>query len=206
MFSLGNPSLLVPRNTKQEPTAVPPETLPEWFAVLESRKKIPLAGNDRKQRWVELFNRISILSREKNSDPEGTGRIDQWGDKEWHDAHASWPHENQRKKGGFWKCRRGLGATTVERACKKCNRKKIRKQREKQEKKLTPVENFRKQFKTAVEEYEFIMKEIEKAMQPGHVRSGEETTGRIEEERRVAGQVLDDLRAGAHFESDFSRR
>ncbi|TGJ81010.1 hypothetical protein E0Z10_g7763 [Xylaria hypoxylon] len=106
----------------------PYETLiPDWFPVAEAQGNIEMNGSTVKERFNNLLNYIYQLEfaksqhkyKEKHPDEEGILRDYKW-DKQWHYPNPGWRHAHQRKRGGWWKCRKGPTASAAENKCELC--------------------------------------------------------------------------------------
>ncbi|KAI1133779.1 hypothetical protein F5Y10DRAFT_5068 [Nemania abortiva] len=102
--------------------------IPDWFPVAETQGNIRVAGNTIKERYINLLNYIYQLEfekgqqkyKEKHPDQEGVVKDYTW-DKHWHEPNPGWPYAPQKRKGGWWKCRKGPTATAAENKCRICS-------------------------------------------------------------------------------------
>ncbi|KAI0548804.1 hypothetical protein F4679DRAFT_573955 [Xylaria curta] len=106
----------------------PYETLiPDWFLVAEAQGIIDMKGVTIEERFKNLLNYIFQLELEKSQqeyqkkhpNEEGIVKNHNWN-KRWHQPNPGWRHEHQKKKGGWWKCRKGPAGTDAENKCKLC--------------------------------------------------------------------------------------
>ncbi|KAI1116894.1 hypothetical protein F5Y14DRAFT_37146 [Nemania sp. NC0429] len=102
--------------------------IPEWFPIVDATGKIKkIKGITAEERFTSLLNYICHLSigksqyeyKEKHPEEEGIIENRSW-DKNWHDPNPGWRYEHHRKRGGWWKCRRGPTATAAENRCRPC--------------------------------------------------------------------------------------
>ncbi|GAW12151.1 hypothetical protein ANO14919_015090 [Xylariales sp. No.14919] len=106
--------------------------IPDWFPVAEAQGNIEMYGSTVEEKFNYLLNYIYQLEfaksqheyKNKNPNEDGILRDYEW-DKQWHQPNPGWPHEHQRKRGGWWKCRKGPTAVAAENKCKLCPDVKI---------------------------------------------------------------------------------
>ncbi|XXG99165.1 hypothetical protein Hte_005500 [Hypoxylon texense] len=114
------------RLRSQEPTLSPqtnqPQSppIPDWFYVLRSKFHQLLPHGDVAVGFQALLKTIDKLQKEAECWKQ-QGGPKSW-DKVWHKPNKQWPHEFQRLKGGWWKCRSGPEAPDAERWCSVCHK------------------------------------------------------------------------------------
>lgn len=102
--------------------------IPDWFFVAQAQGKLKLKGLTVEERFTNLLNSICRLQffkgedeyKEKHPNEEGIVQDRTW-DKEWHEPSPRWRYEHHRKRGGWWKCRKGPTATAAEIECRACS-------------------------------------------------------------------------------------
>jgi len=137
--------------------------VPRWFKVLEATGATGLRTRQSEpERYKEFISLMVELRQQMDEDAKGStssqSRSQQQAKKpakQWHNPNSGWPYRHWRKSGGWWVCRTGPEATIAERGCPLCNTS----QRQCAVKSSTqPME------KTAVERYNEMMKDVDKAM------------------------------------------
>ncbi|KAI1775221.1 hypothetical protein F4818DRAFT_42433 [Hypoxylon cercidicola] len=117
----GCPSRKVLSSSQADTHPAPPNPphIPDWFYILHSKSEPFLAAGDVTIIFLTLLQLIDKLQKEVECWNQLNGKRG-W-DKNWHEPNMKWPHEFQRLKGGWWKCRSGPEAPDVERQCSLCN-------------------------------------------------------------------------------------
>ncbi|KAI4867091.1 hypothetical protein F4820DRAFT_468311 [Hypoxylon rubiginosum] len=111
------PILLSQKDTHPIQSQSPP--VPDWFPILRSKFKQLLPDGDIADAFKALLQLIDKLQNEVEY-WNRRGGAKSW-DKIWHEPNKRWPHEFQRLKGGWWKCRSAPDAPLAERRCPVCH-------------------------------------------------------------------------------------
>ncbi|KAI1763779.1 hypothetical protein GGR53DRAFT_467059 [Hypoxylon sp. FL1150] len=110
-----------PDLTRTNPAQIQPPPIPDWFYILREKLTELVPGGNDVVTFQNLLNLIDNLQLEVDYCNQ-RGDAKSW-DKVWHDPDNKWPHEFQRLKGGWWRCRSGPEAPKVERRCPACHAK-----------------------------------------------------------------------------------
>lgn len=146
---------------KAPPGLVASESIevPEWFNIMDRNRRVGVLSNTPRARYTALLNRISDLTgkmrteaADKEANPSAKGG--KLFSKQWHEPDDGWPYPSWRTHGGWWVCRTDEEATEAEKRCRQCRTQLKSKMN------LKPA-------MSPKEEYEALMREIERAMKDG---------------------------------------
>ena len=130
-------------------------TIPDWFTILDLKNSLELARNTTMDRFKELLLIVKNASAESRRELETpVEEKNKKFDKEYHDPSPDWPTIKQRVRGGWWRCRTGPDATSAELRCRACHPRGLPRRATQPE----PAP------RTATEDFNVIMNEINKAM------------------------------------------
>lgn len=130
--------------------------IPDWFAILDLKNSLELARNTTMDRFKELLLIVKNASAESRRELETPAeeKNKKNFNKEYHDPSPDWPTIKQRVRGGWWRCRTGPDATSAELRCRICHPRGLPRRATQPE----PAP------RTATEDFNVIMDEINKAM------------------------------------------
>ncbi|KAI0161653.1 hypothetical protein GGR52DRAFT_132321 [Hypoxylon sp. FL1284] len=111
---------LAPLPVPLQPLRSQTPSIPEWFPIMRANINGYFPAKDDAAAYKLLLHLLcqyqrEVEYRERHGDPK------QW-DKFWHEPSKNWPHEHQRLKGGWWKCRSEPDAPEAQRRCIICHR------------------------------------------------------------------------------------
>ncbi|KAK0718246.1 hypothetical protein B0T26DRAFT_676434 [Lasiosphaeria miniovina] len=177
-----NPSLdstmqKISGNGREDAVAVP-----EWFKILDSRDKIELSAQGQVARFKEL---LALLTNSSQKIREGQGHVvpKKPFNKHWHEPNEGWPYKHWQKHGGWWICRNGDNASLAENQCQPCR------QRRQQDEASANNKRINKTMSPAAQ-YDGIMAEIQKAMDPAAEMAKAIAMERLKSERALADKLF----------------